>query len=62
MPLRHEIDCAPDCDERTTCPKVGGLGHYQCGVCPKHDEPRHHCGCLALTPTSAALDPPTSSG
>lgn len=39
--------CAPDCAERALCPKVGVPGHWQCGVCPKHNAPRHHCGCFA---------------
>ena len=44
-------DCAPDCEERATCPKIGGLGHMQCGECPDHEKPRHHCGCLVeVTP------------
>ena len=39
-------DCAPDCDERTNCPTVGGPGHMQCGRCDLHGQPRHHCGCV----------------
>ena len=39
--------CAPDCAERTACPVVGEPGHWQCGTCPEHQRPRHHCGCLA---------------
>ena len=39
--------CAPDCAERTACPVVGEPGHWQCGTCPEHQGPRHHCGCLA---------------
>lgn len=39
-------DCAPDCQERTECPDAGKIGHWQCGHCPDHDKPRHHCGCV----------------
>lgn len=41
--------CPPDCQERTNCPIVGGVGHWFCGTCPEHDQPRHHCGCAATT-------------
>lgn len=34
-------ECAPDCDERAACDKVGNLGHSMCGRC-EHGEPRHH--------------------
>jgi len=33
--------------ERVNCPRVGKPGHYQCGWCPQHDQPRFVCGCLA---------------
>lgn len=39
-------NCDPDCAERTACEKVGGIGHFQCGTCPEHNRPRHHCGCV----------------
>lgn len=41
-------DCAPDCDERAACTSPG-FGHSQCGRCPTHNQPRHHCGCLAAS-------------
>lgn len=31
--------------ERTNCPRAGELGHFHCGVCSVHKQPRHHCGC-----------------
>lgn len=39
------MTCSPDCDQRTDCSIVGEIGHFQCGVCPDHHQPRHHCGC-----------------
>jgi hypothetical protein len=41
-----ELECAPDCAERTGCTVIGGLGHFQCGYCQDHQKPRHHCGCI----------------
>ena len=38
-------DCAPDCAERDTCPTPGAVGHSQCGHCPTHGAPVHHCPC-----------------
>ena len=40
--------CDPDCQERTECDTVGEPGHYQCGVCEIHKQPRHHCGCVVF--------------
>lgn len=37
--------------ERVNCPIVGGLGHFQCGVCPAHEKPRFMCGCVATSST-----------
>lgn len=37
-------DCDPDCKTRTACTLVGGVGHFQCGVCEDHRISRHHCG------------------
>lgn len=44
------IACAPDCDARTACTQPG-IGHSQCGWCRNHNQPRHHCGCLAKEPS-----------
>lgn len=32
--------------ERANCPKSGEIGHWQCGWCSEHDQPRFQCGCL----------------
>ena len=37
-----------DDEERKTCPKAGRPGHYQCGMCPVHAQPRFECGCLLM--------------
>lgn len=37
-------DCAPDCDERDTCPNAGKIGHSACGHCDTCNAPLHHCG------------------
>lgn len=33
--------------DRVSCPIVGGVGHWLCGWCPGHDQPRFECGCRA---------------
>lgn len=50
--------CAPDCQERAECDRYGELGHFQCGMCPDHKMPRHHCFCLALEVTDLVEAPP----
>lgn len=47
-------DCAPDCAARTHCTIVGKPGHWQCGSCPVHGKPRHHCGCICATDRESA--------
>lgn len=39
---------APEQDDlqRANCTESGKVGHYMCGVCPKHDKPRFVCGCV----------------
>lgn len=32
--------------DRVNCTRVGEVGHWLCGVCPKHVLPRFVCGCL----------------
>lgn len=32
---------------RVNCEEAGAVGHFLCGVCPKHDKARFMCGCLA---------------
>lgn len=32
--------------ERVNCPHTGAIGHWHCGWCPEHDEPRFECGCV----------------
>jgi len=39
-----------DCGERTSCTRVGEIGHGMCGKCPEHNDARHHCGCFVLPP------------
>jgi hypothetical protein len=37
--------------ERVNCDRVGDIGHFQCGVCEKHNQPRFICGCFAKLTT-----------
>lgn len=37
-------ECAPDCQERADCQRVGQSGHSYCGFCAACDMPVHHCG------------------
>jgi len=39
---------------RANCPRVGGIGHYTCGICSDHEKPRFVCGCIVIP---APLDP-----
>ena len=32
--------------ERVNCERPGTLGHFQCGVCEKHNQPFFRCGCI----------------
>jgi hypothetical protein len=32
---------------RVNCPTPGSLGHFLCGVCDAHNQPRAECGCVA---------------
>lgn len=34
--------------ERANCTHEGLIGHGCCGICPKHNQPRFHCGCFNL--------------
>lgn len=43
---RFGFDPIDDDIIRVTCPYAGQVGHYSCGICPKHRKPRYVCGCL----------------
>lgn len=45
---RFGIEPRQDDLERVTCEKAGDVGHYWCGVCTEHQQPRFLCGCCAL--------------
>lgn len=36
--------------ERATCDKAGEVGHFQCGMCQFHKQPRFICGCVLQKP------------
>jgi hypothetical protein len=46
----QRFGCVPLQDDlqRANCPEAGQVGHYQCGVCRKHDRPRFMCGCIQV--------------
>ena len=41
------VGCQPEHDDldRCNCAKAGEVGHWSCGWCKAHDQPRARCGC-----------------
>jgi hypothetical protein len=37
-----------DCEDRIACKKAGQVGHWACGWCAVHSQPRFHCGLRCL--------------
>ena len=47
---RFGVEPQQDDLHRATCDRAGTMGHWMCGVCDFHKQPRFVCGCLLTTP------------